>query len=152
MCDKYCTRFYEPIDDEYQTINCKYCKEHINEVLKKGDIHILHFVCDKEHTPLQFMRVVYRYRNWYGKENEFLYYSETHTHYDFMKLCVDSQEIKHPIIYEAFGCYDGLSENGNPLWILLNNPKEIKTLHVYKNEHKCEFRGLDLCEGCGICE
>ncbi len=152
MCNTNCKSFFDPVNEKFEEIDCNFCKKNIANLIKKGDIHKIHFVCDKSHVPQQFMRIVYRYRNWYGDKDQFIYLSYTNPHYDFMKLCVNSDEIKQPVIYKAIGCYDGLSENGNPIWIILNNPTKGRELHPYNNQHECEIRGLPLCKGCNICQ
>lgn len=152
MCNRRCTHYYDPVEEEFFEIDCVYCKKNINESIKRGQITDIQFICDKEHEVENFMRVCYRYRNWYGEKEEYIFISEEEPHYDFMKLCVDSSEIKYPVVYKATGIYDGLSENGNPLWIIIGNIEKIYSLHPYYNEHPCDIRGLPLCQGCGVCE
>lgn len=150
--DGSCVKYYDPIEDWYYEINCTHCKGHMNAHIARAQIHHIEFICDKETVVEPLMRVCYRYRNWYGDNNEYIFISEENSYYDFMKLCMDSNEIHHPVVYKATAMYEGLSKDGNPNWIILEDIKKIKNLHPWNNQHPCEYRGLSLCEGCGICK
>ncbi|MEE3490798.1 MAG: hypothetical protein VZR10_08015 [Methanobrevibacter sp.] len=127
-----CVKFYDPLDNNYKEIACNYCKGHMNAHIAVGQIHDIQFVCDEESIVTPFMRVCYRYRNWYGDNDEFIFISKENEYFEFMKLCMDSNDIHQPVIYEATCMYEGLSQDGNPNWIILGNIRMIKKLRPYK--------------------
>ena len=149
--DGSCVKYYDPLDDAYYAISCKSCKGHMDANIPVAQLHHIQFICDEETVVEPFMRVCYRYRNWYGDNDEYVFESSLDVHCDFMKLCMDSKDIHNPVVYEATVMYEGLSEEGNPNWIIIGDIKMVEKLHPYWRQHPCEHRGLDLCEGCGIC-
>lgn len=150
-----CTRYYDPVYDDYLRIDCEHCKLSLDDHIPSGQLHKIQFICDKETLVEPFMRVCYRYRNWYGDNDEFIFLSEEDSHYDFMKLSMDSKDIHQPVVYEVTGCYEGLSENGNPLWIILGDIRFIRALS-HKNmevfHRRCNYHKDGGCNDCGVCK